>query len=136
VPLSDLIDQRRPHRADAARNFDAILAAARAGFTDSGTEASLENMAAGPGSDRRRCTATSPPERTSSRPSTLPRSTRCAKTQSGWRKPRSRGRRSSPGYDTSSHTWPPSEYYSMRWTENQERSAPAARLSTTSVVRS
>jgi AcrR family transcriptional regulator len=42
VPLSDPLDQRRPHRADAARNFDAILAAARAGFTDSGTEASLE----------------------------------------------------------------------------------------------
>jgi AcrR family transcriptional regulator len=45
VPLSDLLDQRRPHRADAARIFVAILAAARAGFTDSGTEASLENIA-------------------------------------------------------------------------------------------
>jgi hypothetical protein len=45
VPLSDLLDQRRPHRADAARNFDAILAAARAGFTDSGAEAALENIA-------------------------------------------------------------------------------------------
>jgi AcrR family transcriptional regulator len=45
VPLSDLLDQRRPHRADAARNFDAILAAARAAFTDSGIEASLEDIA-------------------------------------------------------------------------------------------
>jgi AcrR family transcriptional regulator len=45
VALSDLLNQRRPHRADAARNFDAIIAAARAGFTDSGTEASLEDIA-------------------------------------------------------------------------------------------
>lgn len=45
MPLSDLLDQRRPHRADAARNFDAILAAARAAFTDSGIEASLEDIA-------------------------------------------------------------------------------------------
>jgi AcrR family transcriptional regulator len=45
VPLSDLLDQRRPHRADAARNFDAILTAAREEFTDSGTEASLEDIA-------------------------------------------------------------------------------------------
>jgi hypothetical protein len=28
MPLSDLLDERRPHRADAARNFDAILTAA------------------------------------------------------------------------------------------------------------
>jgi hypothetical protein len=26
MPLSDLLDERRPHRADAARNFDAIVA--------------------------------------------------------------------------------------------------------------
>jgi len=45
VPLSDLLDQRRPHRADAARNFDAILTAAREEFTDSGTDASLEDIA-------------------------------------------------------------------------------------------
>jgi AcrR family transcriptional regulator len=45
VALSDLLNQRRPHRADAARNFDAIITAARAGFTESGTEASLEDIA-------------------------------------------------------------------------------------------
>ena len=45
MALSDLLDQRRPHRADAARNFDAIITAARAGFTDNGTEASLEDIA-------------------------------------------------------------------------------------------
>ena len=45
MALSDLLDQRRPHRADAARNFDAIIAAARASFTDDGTEASLEDIA-------------------------------------------------------------------------------------------
>jgi AcrR family transcriptional regulator len=45
MPLSDLLDERRPHRADAARNFDAILGAARAEFTESGTDVSLEEIA-------------------------------------------------------------------------------------------
>ena len=36
MPLSDLLAQRRPHPADAARNFDAILTAARAAFTQNG----------------------------------------------------------------------------------------------------
>lgn len=45
VQLSDLLDQRRPHRADAARNFDAILAAARAEFTEHGTDAALDDIA-------------------------------------------------------------------------------------------
>ena len=40
MALSDLLVQRRPHRADAARTFDAIITAERAGFTDNGTEAS------------------------------------------------------------------------------------------------
>ena len=34
MPLSDLLDERRPHRADAAGDFDAILTAARAEFTE------------------------------------------------------------------------------------------------------
>jgi AcrR family transcriptional regulator len=45
MPLSDLLDERRPHRADAARNFDALLVAARAAFTDQGTEAALDDIA-------------------------------------------------------------------------------------------
>jgi AcrR family transcriptional regulator len=36
---------RRPHRADARRNFDALLAAAREAFAQNGTEASLEDIA-------------------------------------------------------------------------------------------
>ncbi|MDN3359642.1 TetR/AcrR family transcriptional regulator [Actinomadura sp. DC4] len=36
---------RRPHRADARRNFDALLAAARDAFAENGTEASLEDIA-------------------------------------------------------------------------------------------
>lgn len=35
----------RPHRADAARNYDAILAAARAAFAEQGAEAPLEEIA-------------------------------------------------------------------------------------------
>jgi AcrR family transcriptional regulator len=45
MPPSDLVDERRPHRADAARNFDAILAAARAAFTDQGADAALDDIA-------------------------------------------------------------------------------------------
>jgi AcrR family transcriptional regulator len=36
----------RPHRADAARNFDAVLDAAREVFTDRGFDAPLEDVAA------------------------------------------------------------------------------------------
>ena len=36
---------RRPQRADARRNFDALLAAARAAFAEQGSEASLEGIA-------------------------------------------------------------------------------------------
>jgi AcrR family transcriptional regulator len=37
--------RRRPQRADARRNYDALLAAAREVFAESGTEASLEEIA-------------------------------------------------------------------------------------------
>jgi AcrR family transcriptional regulator len=43
--VADLLASRRPHRADAARNFDAILAAARELFTADGTDVLLSNVA-------------------------------------------------------------------------------------------
>src|SRR5919112_5514942 len=39
------IELRRPHRADARRNFDALLAAAREAFAEQGSDASLEDIA-------------------------------------------------------------------------------------------
>src|ERR671935_3112161 len=36
---------QRPKRADAARNYDKLLAAAREAFTDDGADASLEGIA-------------------------------------------------------------------------------------------
>ncbi|MCU1489091.1 MAG: regulatory protein TetR [Acidimicrobiaceae bacterium] len=45
MTLSDLLNRRRPHRADAARNFDAIITDARARFTDGGTDVSLDDIA-------------------------------------------------------------------------------------------
>jgi AcrR family transcriptional regulator len=39
------VDVRRPQRADARRNFDALLAAARDAFATKGVEASLEDIA-------------------------------------------------------------------------------------------
>jgi AcrR family transcriptional regulator len=45
VAVADLLAQRRPHREDAARNFDAILAAARQAFTQAGAGVSLEEIA-------------------------------------------------------------------------------------------
>jgi AcrR family transcriptional regulator len=46
-PGAGLVDLgvRRPQRADAARNFDALLAAAREVFAEQGADASLEDVA-------------------------------------------------------------------------------------------
>lgn len=39
------LDARRPRRADAARNFDALIAAGRDAFAEEGASASLEDIA-------------------------------------------------------------------------------------------
>ncbi|MFJ8791318.1 TetR/AcrR family transcriptional regulator [Streptomyces sp. NPDC102462] len=44
-PVSEIVASRRPHRKDAARNYDALLAAARDAFAENGAEASLEDIA-------------------------------------------------------------------------------------------
>jgi len=44
-PVSEIVASRRPHRKDAARNYDALLAAARDAFAEHGAEASLEDIA-------------------------------------------------------------------------------------------
>ena len=43
--MLDLLAQRRPRRADAARNFDALVAAARDAFEEFGAEASMDEIA-------------------------------------------------------------------------------------------
>jgi AcrR family transcriptional regulator len=45
IRVSDLLAVRRPHRVDAARNFDAILAAARSLFAEEGTDVLLADVA-------------------------------------------------------------------------------------------
>lgn len=44
-PVREIVASRRPHRKDAARNYDALLAAAREAFAEHGAEASLEDIA-------------------------------------------------------------------------------------------
>jgi AcrR family transcriptional regulator len=44
-PVSDVVAAQRPHRKDAARNYDALLSAARDAFAENGAEASLEDIA-------------------------------------------------------------------------------------------
>ncbi|WP_351234957.1 helix-turn-helix domain-containing protein [Streptomyces sp. NPDC002133] len=44
-PVSEIVASQRPHRRDAARNYDALLAAAREAFAENGAEASLEDIA-------------------------------------------------------------------------------------------
>ncbi|WP_225095115.1 TetR/AcrR family transcriptional regulator [Streptomyces sp. CoH27] len=44
-PVSEIVAARRPHRKDAARNYDALLAAAREAFAEHGSDASLEDIA-------------------------------------------------------------------------------------------
>ena len=43
--LATLLEQRRPSRADARRNFDALVDAGRVVFNESGLDASLEEIA-------------------------------------------------------------------------------------------
>ncbi|GAA2855507.1 MAG TPA: TetR/AcrR family transcriptional regulator [Microbacterium sp.] len=45
VAPASALAERRPKRADAARNFDALVAAGRAAFAESGSDASLEDIA-------------------------------------------------------------------------------------------
>ena len=45
MTVTDFFAQRRPQRADAQRNFDALLVSARETFTELGTDASLEEIA-------------------------------------------------------------------------------------------
>jgi AcrR family transcriptional regulator len=44
-PVGEIVASQRPHRKDAARNYDALLAAAREAFAENGAEASLEDIA-------------------------------------------------------------------------------------------
>ncbi|MEU4098948.1 helix-turn-helix domain-containing protein [Streptomyces sp. NPDC026673] len=44
-PASEIVASQRPHRRDAARNYDALLAAAREAFAENGADASLEDIA-------------------------------------------------------------------------------------------
>ncbi|GAA2219223.1 helix-turn-helix domain-containing protein [Streptomyces nogalater] len=44
-PVSEIVAARRPHRKDAARNFDALLDAAREAFAEHGADAALEDIA-------------------------------------------------------------------------------------------
>ncbi|MFD9595874.1 TetR/AcrR family transcriptional regulator [Kitasatospora sp. NPDC059973] len=45
VVVGEFVAAQRPRRADAARNFDALLVAAREAFAEHGAEASLEDIA-------------------------------------------------------------------------------------------
>ena len=44
-PVREIVASRRPHRKDAARNYDALLGAAREAFAEHGADASLEDIA-------------------------------------------------------------------------------------------
>ena len=70
---------RRPQRADARRNYENLIAAARETFATDGVSASLEEIArTAPAWGSAPCTATSQPAKTSSRASTPTTSKRCA----------------------------------------------------------
>ncbi|MBL1085889.1 TetR/AcrR family transcriptional regulator [Streptomyces actinomycinicus] len=44
-PVSEIVAARRPHRKDAARNYDALIDAAREAFAEHGSDAALEDIA-------------------------------------------------------------------------------------------
>ncbi len=72
-PVSQLVASQRPHRKDAARNYDALIAAAREIFAESGADASLEDIARRAGSASAPSTGTSRPAAISSRACTRTR---------------------------------------------------------------
>ncbi|MER7837036.1 helix-turn-helix domain-containing protein [Streptomyces sp. NPDC096040] len=43
--VSEIVASRRPHRKDAARNYDALITAAREAFAERGADVSLEDVA-------------------------------------------------------------------------------------------
>ncbi|MFC7386814.1 TetR/AcrR family transcriptional regulator [Sphaerisporangium rhizosphaerae] len=45
MDLAELLERRRPRRADARRNFDALLAAASAAYTQDGPDVPMEEIA-------------------------------------------------------------------------------------------
>ncbi|NUP38762.1 MAG: TetR/AcrR family transcriptional regulator [Streptomyces sp.] len=45
LPVDEIVAAQRPYRRDAARNYDALLSAAREEFAESGAEAPLEDIA-------------------------------------------------------------------------------------------
>ncbi|MFD4947119.1 TetR/AcrR family transcriptional regulator [Streptomyces sp. NPDC058239] len=45
TPVNEIVAARRPRRADARRNYDALLLAAREAFAGNGADASLEDIA-------------------------------------------------------------------------------------------
>jgi AcrR family transcriptional regulator len=45
LPVDEIVAAQRPHRRDAARNYDALLSAAREVFAESGADAPLEDIA-------------------------------------------------------------------------------------------
>ncbi|WP_328885859.1 TetR/AcrR family transcriptional regulator [Streptomyces sp. NBC_00316] len=45
TPVGEIVEARRPRRADARRNYDALLKAARETFAEHGADASLEDIA-------------------------------------------------------------------------------------------
>ncbi|MFD8381091.1 TetR/AcrR family transcriptional regulator [Streptomyces sp. NPDC059679] len=45
LPVDEIVAAQRPYRRDAARNYDALLSAAREVFAESGAEAPLEDIA-------------------------------------------------------------------------------------------
>ncbi|MGW1619714.1 TetR/AcrR family transcriptional regulator [Streptomyces sp. NPDC002172] len=44
-PVSEIVASLRPHRKDAARNYDALVTAAREAFAERGADVSLEDVA-------------------------------------------------------------------------------------------
>ncbi|MEV5955182.1 helix-turn-helix domain-containing protein [Streptomyces sp. NPDC051987] len=44
-PVGEIVAARRPHRKDAARNYDTLISAAREAFAERGADVSLEDVA-------------------------------------------------------------------------------------------
>lgn len=125
TPVNEIVAARRPRRADARRNYDALLLAAREAFAAHGADASLEDIArragVGIGTLYRNF-----PSRTELFEAVYADEVHALCRLADEVAAEPPGKHSPHGCAASSTTWPPNARSAMQWTHNQPCSPPAA----------
>ena len=130
MAVANLLAERRPHRADAARNFDAILAAGRKAFAAGGTDVSLDEVARQAGVWVATLYRNFPSREDLAEAVYVTEVDELCRYGNGWTAGVTRGMPWFPGCGGSSPTWAPSGSCWTRLTGSRVRSGPAGTPST------